>query len=287
MSIVNECMVVNLQLGTWVGQRLDKAASQRVVEEANAAAGAARVNKHLISDEAMKAIKQAQNAVRTHFYTGTLPWKDNGDRVLSRKAYMRFIQRHEELTTAFYTAVDEFCTKVYPAEREKAEFRMGELFNPDDYPSARAIRQRFYVHLDIDPVAEAGDFRVQMDAGHADAIKASIEQALTDRVGRAMGHVWDRLAEVLGNFAERTKSGDGIRVELVQNLREIVDLLPEMNITNDAQLEGIRQQIEKRLIGYEAADLRKDDTARAKAAKDAQAIMDQMKGFMNAWGTAA
>lgn len=287
MSIVNECMVVNLQLGVWVGQRLDKAASQRVVEEANAVAGAARVNKHLISDEAMKAIKTAQNAVRTHFYNGTLPWKDNGDRVLSRKAYMRFIQKHEELAQAFYAAVDEFCTKVYPSEREKAEFRMGELFNPDDYPSASAIRQRFYVNLDIDPVAEAGDFRVQMDAKHADAIKASIEAALQERVGKAMSHVWERLSDVLSNFADRTKSGAGIRIEMVQNLREVVDMLPEMNITNDAQLEAIRQQISDKLVGYEAADLRTDDTARAKAAKDAQKIMDQMKGFMNAWGAAA
>lgn len=286
MSIVNECMVVNLQLGTWVGQRLDKAASAKVTSEAHAEVGAARVNKHLISEDAMKAIKTAQNAVRTHFYTGTLPWKDNGDRVLSRKAFTRFIQKHESLAAEFYTAVNTFCDETYPAEREKAEFRMGALFDKRDYPSIEDVRRRYYVNLDIDPVAQANDFRVDMDAGHAAAIKANIEKALVERMGRAMGHVWDKLSDVLGNFAERTKSGEGIRVEMVQNLREIVDTLPELNITNDPQLEAIRQQIEAKLTGYDAVDLRKDDTIRSAAAKDAQKIMAQMKGFMNAWGTA-
>lgn len=287
MSIVNECIVVNLQLGIWTGQRLDKEASRKITEDAHAESDAARVNKHLIAKDAMKPIVTAANAVRTHFYTKTLPWKDNGDRIISRKAFLRFVQDHEALVGKFNDAVTEFCATAYPSAVEKAGFRMGDLFNPADYPSAAEIKRRFYVNLDMDPVTEAADFRVQMDAKQAEAVRASMERAMKERVGRAMSSVWMRLAEVLGNFAERTKSGEGIRVELVSNLREIVDTLPELNITDDAELEAIRQQIANKLTGYEAADLRTDDTARAQAAKDAQRIMNQMKGFMNAFGAAA
>lgn len=287
MSIVNECLVVNLQLGIWTGQRLDKEASRKVTEEANADSDAARVNKHLIPKESMKPIVTAANSIRTHFYSNTLPWKDNGDRVISRAAFFRFIEEHERLVGSFQNEVQKFGDEGYPSAVEKAGFRMGDLHNPDDYPSPAEVKRRFYVNLDIDPVTEAADFRVQMDAKQTEAIKASMERAMNERVGRAMASVWERLGDVLGNFAERTKTGSGIRVELVENLREIVNILPELNITNDPQLEVIRRQIEAKLTGYEASELRQDDTARSVAARDAQKIMDQMRGFMTAFGAAA
>jgi hypothetical protein len=287
MSIANECIVLNLQLGLWTGQRLDKDASRKVTEEAGADSDAARVNKHLISKDAMKPILTAANAVRTHFYTKTLPWKDNGDRVISRKAFIKFIEDHERLAHAMRAAVDEFCVTTYQSELEKAGFRMGDLFNEDDYPSAPELQRRFYVNLDVDPISSVDDFRVNMSAAQADALKAKMEEAMAQRIGKAMSSVWGRLADVLGNFTERTKTGMGIRIEMVQNLREIVDILPELNITNDPELEAIRQKISARLTGYDAADLRTDTAARAAAHSDAQKIMDQMKGFMTAFGAAA
>jgi hypothetical protein len=286
MSIVNECIILNLQIGLWTGQRLDKDASRKVTEEAGADSDAARVNKHLISKEAMKPILTAANAVRTHFYSNTLPWRDNGDRVISRKALLKFLEEHEKLAYAVRHAVDVFCATTYMSELEKAGFRMGDLHNPDDYPSAAELQRKFYVNLDVDPIATSNDFRLSMSAAQADALKSKMEEALAQRIGKAMSSVWERLADVLGNFAERTKTGSGIRVEMVQNLREIVDILPELNITNDPELEAIRQKISDRLTGYDAADLRTDNSARAAAHKDAQKIMDQMKGFMTAFGAA-
>jgi hypothetical protein len=91
MSITKNAMVLNLQIGIWQGHRLDKEASRKVTEEANANADAARVNKHLVPKDALKAITAASTAVRAHFYSKTLPWKDNGDRLLTRLLFCDFI----------------------------------------------------------------------------------------------------------------------------------------------------------------------------------------------------
>lgn len=284
MSIANECMILNLHVSFWAGQRLDKAATQDLTRRAGADADAARVNKHLINKAALANVSKAMYAVRTHFYTGTLPWKDNGDRIISRKAYMRFIQRHEELVGEFNATVLDFCKNLYPVEVQRAEFRMGTLFDRDDYPAPREVARRFHMSLDIDPVSQASDFRVGLSDSEVERIKGNIEQATVERMRKAMMTVWERLADVLGSFVERTKSGSGIRIELTRNVQEIVELLPELNIANDPQLEEIRQLMETKLVGYEAADLRKDDTVRAQAAKDADEIMDRMRGFMTAFG---
>lgn len=287
MSIATKAMVLNLQIGIWQGYRLDKEASRKVTEEANANADAARVNKHLVPKEALKPVVSAANAVRSHFYEKTLPWKDNGDRLLTRALFTSFIETHEQLVGAFEDAVDDFLKTAYPAARDQAEFRMGDLFKPDDYPSPLSLRHRFYINMDIDAVTEAGDFRVTMDQDQLDSVRASMEKALQDRMGKAMRDVWERLADTLGHFANKMGSEDVFRDSTVRNLEEIVDLLPGLNVLDDPDLEAIRADIHAKLIGYEPKDLRKDPATRSAAAKEAAEIMERMSGFMNAFAKAA
>jgi hypothetical protein len=279
-------MVLNLQIGIWQGYRLDKEASRKVVEDANADGDAARVNKHLVPKEALKKIVTTSNSVRAHFYNKTLPWKDNGDRLLTRAMMLDFMPEHERLVGEFKDAVEEFITTGYPEARAKAEFRMGELFNPDDYPAPDSLRRRFYINMDIDAVTEAGDFRVEMEQDQLDSIRATMEGAMRDRLGKAMRDVWERLSEVIGHFAKKMGSDDIFRDATVRNVEELVDLLPGLNVLDDPDLKQIGDEIKAKLHGHDPKTLRKDKAARSQAAADAQAIMDRMAGFMSALGVA-
>jgi hypothetical protein len=287
MSIVNECMVINLQVGLWLGYRLDKAASLAVTEQANADQDAARVNKHLVPKETLKPIVSAAGAIRTHFYDKTLPWKDNGDRLLTRKMYTKFIEEHSKLVSEFDNAVDDFLSNSYLKAKDQAEFRMGDLFNSSDYPDSTTLRNKFYVNLDIDSVTQANDFRVQLDANELERVKAQMMESTQARLGRAMQDVWQRLADTLKHFGDKMSKDEIFRDSTVRNLEEIVELLPDLNILNDPQLEQVRQDIKNSLIGYDPKDLRKDKAVRNNVASEAQRIMDTMSGFMNAFGGAS
>ena len=284
MTITNEAMTANLQIGVWMGHRLDKDASKAVTDANAAESDAARVNKHLIPKEALRPIITAMGAVRTHFYSKTLPWKDNGDRLLTRKIFTGFLQEHERLVTAFREAVSDFLDRTYPSARAQAEFRMGNLFRLEDYPSADHLRQKFYINLDIDAVTEAGDFRVTMDQDQLDSIQADMTQAMQDRLGKAMGEVWTRLATTLGHFSERMKGDTTFKVSTITNLEELLELLPALNIMNDPDLERIRKDIKGALNGVNAKDLRGDPAVRTVVAQETQQIMDDMAGFMKAFG---
>lgn len=286
MSIVTKAMVLNLQIGIWKGYRLDKEASAKVVKDAGADSDAARVNKHLVPKESLKDIESAANAVRAHFYQKTLPWKDNGDRLLTRLMFRDFIEEHERLVGKFKDAVEQFLTVRYPQAREKAEFRMGELFDPTDYPTSESLARRFYINMDIDAVTEAGDFRVQMDQSELDTVKASMERAMNDRIGRAMRDVWERLSEVVGHFAKKMGSDDIFRDATVRNIEELVELLPGLNVLDDPDLKAIGDEIKAKLVGYDPKDLRKKPDVRSEAAQQAKEIMERMEGFMSAFGVA-
>lgn len=284
MSISKNCMVVNVCIGVWTGYRLDRNASRQVTEAANAQSDAARVSKSLISKEALDPIIASAAMIRKHVYTSTLPWKDNGDRLLPRAMYQTFIQEHEIKVAQFNAYVETFLESAYPVARAQAEFRLGTLFNDADYPTAEALKSKFYVHLDIDPVTESGDFRVEMDQAQLDAIRDSIDRATSDRISRAVVDVWARLSDTLSHFAEKMSTDSIFRDATVNNLHEIVKILPQLNILGDPNLDKVRRDIETSLLTYSARDLRKDPETKKTAADEAQRIMSDMRGFMSAFG---
>lgn len=275
-NIAETCMILNLRVGHWQGYRLDKEATARVTREADAADDAARVNKHLVPKDALKPIVSAISSIRLHYYDKTLPWRDNGDRLLPRKLYQEFIVEHSKLVEGFDKEVANFLRFTYPQAVDRAAFRMGHLFKPDDYPHPEEIRRKFYVELDIDSVSQAHDFRLQQDG-----------DAMQKRVGKAMRGVWERLAETLNHFATKMGDEDAVfRDTTVTNLRNLVAMLPALNVLNDPDLDQIREDIERRLVSYEPNELRKKPDIRSAAAIEAAEIMDQMKGFMTAFGGA-
>lgn len=284
MSITDRCMVVNLQIGVWSGYKLDRDKSKEVTEASNAQADAARVNKLLVSKEVLRPIQTIASSARMHFHTSTLPWKDNGDRLLTRAGYMQFMQKHGELTEKFKSAASQFINADYCAARDQAAFRMGDLFKEPDYPDPEHLQQKFYINLDIDAVTEAGDFRVALDQDQLKAIRQDISQTMQVRLSNAMQDVWTRLANTLSHFTKKMDSDEKFQYTTVKNLEELAELLPALNILDDPDLDRIIRDVAQSLVGYKPDVLRKDKTIRAEVAGEAKRIMETMAPFMKAFG---
>ena len=285
MNITQKCMIVNIQVGMWLAHKRDKVATEKAVRSAKAENDALSVNKHLVSKEDMKDISASQSAARTHFYERTLPWKDNGDRLLVREFYDDFIQQHSKLEAAFNKAADTFVRNRYPVIRDKAEFRMGETFNKADYPTPKEVRRKFYLKLDIDAISDADDFRVKMSKDTVEHIRSEISEAMEERVARALGGVWERLEETLAHFADRMKSSDTkFKVATIDSLRGLADELPALNFIGDKNLAKITERIQRKLLGFDADHIRQNPKVRRAVAKEAKNIMADMAGFMKAFG---
>lgn len=287
-AIAKQNMVLNLQIGMWSGHRLDKEKSAEVTRDAGAQAGAARVNKHLVPKEALAPIVTAMGLVRSHFYENTLPWKDNGDRLLPRPLYMKFIEEHGRRKDKFNEEVRNFLENVYPAVVDQAAFRMGDLFKSEDYPRSRDLYHRFYVQMDIDAVTEANDFRVVgLDDDEVERIKGEMAAQMSTRINTAMRDVWSRLSTALGHFSDRMNSDGVFKEATVSNLYEIVDLIPALNVTDDPDLARLADEIKAKLGGYDAKTLRAKPEIRAAIGAEAKEIVDNMAGFMRAFGVEA
>jgi len=120
-------MLVKLNISQWTGRKKDK----RITKETNAFYGAAKssgyYSKVLIPKDAVKSIQKTVNAARTFHYENTLPWGDNGERLLPSKNYFDYTQHMREFNTNFDTVVKKFL-ELYPNLITEAEYKLNKMF---------------------------------------------------------------------------------------------------------------------------------------------------------------
>lgn len=192
-------------------------------------------------------------------------------------------------SSKFDAAVDEFIQK-YPGYVQDARTRLNSMFKDDDYPTIEQLRGKFAVECKVLPVPTSTDFRAEMSAAQAAQIRAEIEEQVAEATTAAVQDVYRRVADVTGRMVERLNAyrpseGKGDKAEgafrdtLVGNVRDLITILPALNITGDPMLTAMAEKL-KPLAEHNASVLRDDPTARKNVAAEAQAILDTVSGFL-------
>lgn len=291
MSHISErAMLVNLTICQWSARKLDKSVTDKVHAEHHAADDAGRYNKQLVSKHAMADLAKVASDARALHYKMTLPWQDNGGRLLSALGWQEYTDGLRKLHSDFDQAADRFAAG-YEDFVSDARLRLNGLFKEGDYPAARDVRSRFTFKADIEPIPQAADFRVDLGEAQADSIRSDIEKRANERMATAMRDVWQRIAEHVGHMAERLRqykpaAGKGDKSEgvfrdsLVDNVRELTAILPALNFMNDPALSRIAERMAAELVQDDASTLRDNPVARASVADAAEAILRDVSDYL-------
>lgn len=278
MTIQNQAMLANLTIHQWTARKHDRKAT-REVDQAHGASEAGRYNKLLVDKEALQPVQSAAAALRELHYTLTLPWGDNGDRLLPSTLFENYTSQVRTAREKYMAAVRQFVAE-YPGLIQSARKRLGTLYEPGDYPSVSQIEERFGARVGFSPVASAEDFRVDVGAENVAEIRAEITKQAEARLQEAVSACWTRVREVVERYALRMSDEKGrVYDSMVDNARDLVKLLPALNLTNDPELARVAMEIEQRLLPVTIGQLRASSVARQKVAEAANDIMASFK-----WG---
>jgi hypothetical protein len=277
-------MLVEFRASVWTARKLDKSTTDEVVTSKNAAAkDAARVNKHLLAGRSeLDDIQKQVTTMRNFVYTNTLPWSDNGTRLLPTAQFMEFDKRIQADSVKFMDKVDEFIN-IYPSLITAQAMALGDMFKRDDFPSARDIRNKFDVGVVYMPVPVSGDFRVDVGNEAAKELRERLEKLAEARVDAAMADVRTRLKEHLLRMSDRlcVDTVDGkvkgrmFHESLVEHGFELCDLVKSLNLVNDPAVEQVRSMLEKALAGVTANELRSNMVVRQEVKRDVDNILSK------------
>ena len=267
-SISSSATLVDLSVSQWIGRKLDKRASADVASANYASRGVANVHKKLLGDcPELEAISRLVSEARNAHYSMTMPWADNGLRLCTTKAYFKY----HEMMTGYRDSFDDLVNTFLEAwdwAVTQSQAKLGDLHNPNDYPSVNSLRSKFSFRLSYMPLPDVGDFRLDINTEAQNDIKAHYETYYTTQLNNAMNDVWKRVYKYLSKMSERldytSKETKKVFFDtLVTNVLSMVDLLAICNVTNNTQMEAMRAKLENTLQGVTPDALREDEYLRA------------------------
>lgn len=291
MKLQERALLVRLTVHQWNGQKTDRKVTEEVAVTHSAERDAGRYSKQLISKKALKKITSICSGARTSHYVLTLPWSDDGNRIISTEGYQHYADNIRGYRQRLEDAVDEFLIN-YNEHVKEAKIRLGTMFDEEDYPDPDTLYNKFSFEVEENSVPSASDFRAKVSDEEAKVIMKDIERRSEQRLKQAMNDVWQRIFKVAERMAEKLESyvpanAKGIsaaenhfRNSLVDNVKELADLLPSFNLDNDKKLNELHKEILEDLCKYDAEELRQDDKARRQTAKKAAAIRDKVSKYM-------
>lgn len=289
IDLRNFATLTTLNTHRWHAKVKDRQASKNAAAATGATEESFEVRKNLLAgaDEKLRRIHKAIDTARGKYYEMTLPWtttgvddngRRSGARMLPNTQFFEFITEMGNCKAEMKAAVDDFVP-AYPLLIEEAKKNLKGSFDPGEYPNAESIAGHFDLTFDFQPIPQGTDFKGLADAqcrALADALQGKTQKMIEN----AMQELWDRAYKAVGRMAERLSHPDKMfHGTLVENVQSVARQLKHLNVTGDVRVDKIRQYIDDHLCGLDLESLKKVPTVRARAAADAQEVLNMMARF--------
>jgi len=151
---------------------------------------------------ALAELQKIVSDARQEHYFITLPWDDNGYRVLPAAVFMDHTRKMHAHSERFSVAVDDL-SRQFRSLVDQARTRLGGLFREEDYPLPDELRSKFSFETKVMPLPDAGDFRVVLGDEEKQRIKRQITAAVEASLHVGSRELWHRLYEAVQHMADR------------------------------------------------------------------------------------
>lgn len=288
-SIQSRAMLASLHISKWAATRTDKKVTEEVASKHGVnSRRAGHYRKHAIDTDhpTYKAVGTAISSLRVRHFYWTLPWGENGARILPAANFDKYSADMRILRADFDNAVQQFVAD-YPGLAAKARSELGTMFDPSDYP--QDINAKFGCEVSIMPLPDADDFRVDLPDEAIDEIRTNIARELQKTMTDAMREPYTRLFEYIhtlgtqvGKIGDSNGKGNGRVYEgTVEGLRDLCAILEGLNLTGDEQLADFGQRAAALIDGINAEAIREMTPGkRSEIAAQAAQIESDMAAFM-------
>lgn len=289
-AVRESAMLADVSISVWGGTRTDNNLLNEMKARHGAVGDVGRVIKNLMSgaDLPLKTTRSAYMAVRTKHYSLTLPWvsdptaiRQEGPRLLPHMINDRYMTEMSMLRRAAIAARDEFLD-AYPGLVKEAKSNLGTMADDKQYPSVDELRGSFRVHFDFEPLPEGASFR-GLSPHTIERLTKGLLSKQQRQLQEAQRMIWERAKKPIEHLVERltnVEENSRFKDATIENVRELMTLLPGWNVTKDARVQEITRDIESMLANVTPSEIRKNKNIRGDVVKEAKNVVNKL----SSWG---
>lgn len=176
--------------------------------------------------------------------------------------------------------VEKFLA-AYPERKAEAKLRLGDNFDPEDYPSVGELRRRFHVAYRFVQLGAPEALRSISDDVYREACERAAAEAerFLEHANRL---VWQELRGLLAQVGDLLKpKEDGtrraFRDSVLPQFRECLALLRSRNVAGDKAVTAAIDAAERATSGFDARALRDHRSLAARVAGDVERLRGQVE----------
>lgn len=287
-AVREAAMLASVSISVWEGQRTDDTLLHEVKTRHGATGNVGRVVKNMLAgaDAPLKAVHSAFYAVRSKHYEMTLPWvsdphasRQRGPRLLPHLLFNRYSMEMSALRRGAIAKLEEFLVEYEPVLIPKARANLAGMADAV-YPTTEQVKGLFRVHFDFEPIPAGAAFK-GLDDHMLERLARGLHNKQQRQVNDAVAAMWAETRTRVEHLVSRLGLDDKgepltFKEATVDNVRELLTLLPGWNFTGNPLVEDVVRDINKMLDGVDAKALRKNMAVRSDTASKAKAIADKM-----------
>ena len=241
MALNEKALLVKLSISRWYNRVTDKKITNEIGRNHGVKTNEDRYIKTLINKDALTHIDKTLSDIYRFHTNATMPWQDDGVRILPSKGYFAY---QRGISERHYALEDEVRTFValYPEWVKHAENTKGSMFDIAQYPTPEEIKEKYKIHVSILPFPTTTDFRVEGDAGEdiAEQLRVNAQQTIDTLMANATQSLMDRVLSRVYTAYTALKDPEAIfKASTLYSLREVSALVEELNIAEDEQLKDL------------------------------------------------
>lgn len=252
---------------SWLGtqRRLDNRHARMAADTFQADAERVRASKILINTKhpAYRAATIIKSQAQAYLRGISLPYPQPGVRLVRRDDIEAFEAQMATFRTRLNEAVDNLRDH-YEALKADARERLGELYNPADYPTT--LDNVFTLSWEY-PSVEPPKYLLRFNPELYAQEQARIQQRFEQAVVLAENAFAERLQELVEHLLDKLNdSADGqpktFQKSTIENFREFYDSFKRMNVRGNTELEALISRANDLVSGVNVNNLRKNAASR-------------------------
>ncbi len=276
--LAEKALLADLTISSWSGSVVDKKVADEIMDNKEASRNRGRFTKQLFMD--VKSLKAITNKMYWEYRSKTTAWEE-GRRLLPVDFFESLTKLHRDCSDELEVALTEFG-KNYDQYKEEAKVGLGKLYNEEEFPSFNEFKRKWKIRLDFFPIPEKQHFILDAEKSLIKEMQKSFEASINSKESIAIEETKQRVIESVGKIVERladkkmhfSRQGK----EVMNPIRELVDVLPTLNLFNDENITKMIEDLKTNLYEVTDEDL-KQDKKRKEVLKNTKAMLDRMADY--------
>lgn len=279
-TLATSAILVNLTIRKWGETKSDKRKTDELIVAAHAKKKVARVHKSLLPDCAeLKAINDIAKAARDYLNEKSFPWIHRAHNLLPMAFYQEVVAEMRMFIQDYNDAVAAL-EPVYVQRQYEARADLGDLYDPEDYPSFAEVRARYSMEVEFSPVPEAGHFVVDLQNQAKDELVEMFHKTSNTKWAAAFAGVCEELKKtmthLLGKVDDSGDKSTRMHASLIPNIRKVIEKVRMANaMENNADVEAAASGLESLLSNISVEALKTNETARIQVREGVNNILDK------------